>query len=108
MTMIITARKTRSVIAMTTSKVNFVNIPQELKNNASFCVWKMEKRQGKPTKVPYNPKTGALARTNDPSTFSDFGTAMKTYAVVGTGSGTVCPRGSARLISTTASVRMVL
>ena len=45
---------------MTTSKVNFVNIPQELKNNASFCVWKMEKRQGKPTKVPYNPKTGAV------------------------------------------------
>ena len=68
---------------MTTSKVNFVNIPQELKNNASFCVWKMEKRQGKPTKVPYNPKTGALARTNDPSTFSDFGTAMKTYALGG-------------------------
>ena len=68
---------------MTTSKVNFVNIPQELKNNASFCVWKMEKRQGKPTKVPYNPKTGALARTNDPSTFSNFGTAMKTYALGG-------------------------
>ena len=68
---------------MTTSKVNFVNIPQELKVNASFCVWKMEKRQGKPTKVPYNPKTGALARTNDPSTFSDFGTAMKTYALGG-------------------------
>lgn len=68
---------------MTTSKVNFVNIPQELKNNASFCVWKMEKRQGKPTKVPYNPKTGALARTNDPATFSDFGTAMKTYALGG-------------------------
>lgn len=65
------------------SKVNFVNIPQELKNNASFCVWKMEKRQGKPTKVPYNPKTGALARTNDPATFSDFGTAMKTYALGG-------------------------
>ena len=68
---------------MTTSKVNFVNIPQELKNNASFCVWKMEKRQGKPTKIPYNPKIGALARTNDPSTFSDFGTAMKTYALGG-------------------------
>ena len=68
---------------MTTSKVNFVNIPQELKTNASFCVWKMEKRQGRPTKVPYNPKTGAMARTNDPSTFSDFGTAMKTYALGG-------------------------
>ena len=47
------------------AKVNFVNIPQELKNNASFCVWKLEKRKGKPTKVPYNPRTGQLAKTND-------------------------------------------
>lgn len=65
------------------AKVNFVNIPQELKNNASFCVWKMEKRRGKATKVPYNPKTGQMARTNDASTFSDFGTAMKAYAMGG-------------------------
>ena len=65
------------------AKVNFVNIPQELKNNASFCVWKLEKRQGKPTKIPYNPRTGQLARTNDASTFADFGTAMKTYAMGG-------------------------
>lgn len=67
---------------MSTS-VNFVNIPQELKQSASFCVWKLEKRQGKPTKVPYNPKTGALARTNDPTTFADFGSAMKAYAMGG-------------------------
>ena len=65
------------------NKVNFVNIPQELKANASFCLWKLEKRSGRPTKVPYNPKTGALARTNDPSTFSDFGTAMTAYAMGG-------------------------
>ena len=65
------------------NKVNFVNIPQELKNNASFCLWKLEKRSGRPTKVPYNPKTGALARTNDPSTFADFGTAMTAYAMGG-------------------------
>lgn len=65
------------------SKVNFVNIPAELKNNASFCVWKLEKRNGKPTKVPYNPRTGALARTNDPSTFGDFAAAMKAYVMGG-------------------------
>jgi primase-polymerase (primpol)-like protein len=41
------------------NKVNFVNIPTELKQNASFCVWKLEKRQGRPTKVPYNPKTAS-------------------------------------------------
>ena len=65
------------------AKVNFVNIPQELKNNASFCVWKLEKRKGKGTKVPYDPRTGQLSRTNDPSTFSDFATAMKAYAMGG-------------------------
>ena len=66
-----------------TARVNFVNIPQELKTNASFCVWKKEKRNGKPTKVPYDPRTGQLAKTNDASTFSDFGAAMKAYALGG-------------------------
>ncbi len=65
------------------AKVNFVNIPQELKMNASFCVWKLEKRQGKPTKVPYNPRTGQMAKTNDADTFADFNTAMKAYAMGG-------------------------
>lgn len=63
--------------------VNFVNIPDALKRNASFCVWKLEKRSGRPTKVPYNPRTGAMAKTNDPSTFADFNTAMKAYAIGG-------------------------
>ena len=65
------------------NKVNFVYIPGELKENASFCVWKKEKRGGKPTKVPYNPKTGRLAKTNEPATFTDFNTAMKTFAMGG-------------------------
>ena len=65
------------------TKVNFVNIPQELKNNASFCVWRYEKRNGNRTKVPYNPKTRALARVNDPTTFGTFGDAMKAYALGG-------------------------
>lgn len=65
------------------AKVNFVNIPIELKQNASFCLWKLEKRNGRATKVPYNPKDGTLAKTNDASTFSDFNTAMKAYAMGG-------------------------
>ena len=63
--------------------VNFVNIPKELKSNASFCLWKLEKRAGKPTKVPFNPRTGEPARTNDPSTFGDFNDAMKAYVMGG-------------------------
>ena len=65
--------------------VNFVNIPQELKANASFCVWKRDKRRGQLTKSPYNPRTGELARTNDPSTFGTFAEAMRAYAMGGTG-----------------------
>ena len=64
-------------------RVNFINIPQELKSNASFCLWKYEKRNGRPTKVPYNPKNGQPAKTNDSSTFSDFSTAMTAYAMGG-------------------------
>lgn len=63
--------------------VNFVNIPTELKQNASFCLWKKEKRGGRVTKVPYNPSNGTMAKTNDASTFSDFSTAMKAYAMGG-------------------------
>lgn len=63
--------------------VNFVNIPTELKQNASFCLWKKEKRGGRVTKVPYNPHNGTMAKTNDASTFSDFSTAMKAYAMGG-------------------------
>lgn len=63
--------------------VNFVNIPAELKQNASFCLWKKEKRGGRVTKVPYNPSNGTMAKTNDASTFSDFATAMKAYAMGG-------------------------
>lgn len=63
--------------------VNFVNIPTELKQNAAFCLWKKEKRGGRVTKVPYNPSNGTMAKTNDASTFSDFATAMKAYAMGG-------------------------
>ena len=63
--------------------VNFVNIPMELKKNASFCVWKRELRGGNITKVPYNAETGAPAKSNDPATFTDFTTAMKAYAMGG-------------------------
>ena len=67
------------------NKVNFVNIPQELKQNASFCVWKLDKRKGNSTKVPYNPKTFNPAQTNESGSFCDFATAMKAYAMGGTG-----------------------
>ena len=41
-----------------------------------FCVWKMEKVNGRMTKVPYNPKSGFKAAVDKPGTFSDLDTAL--------------------------------
>jgi putative DNA primase/helicase len=57
------------------------NIPAELKERDQWVVWKFELRDGKWTKVPYqplNPKYGAKA--NEPSTWASFGAAMSCYA----------------------------
>jgi len=47
-------------------------IPNELIRCGSFCYWKYENRNGKRTKVPYNPLTGEMAKSNDKSTFCSF------------------------------------
>jgi len=60
--------------------VDFKNIPARLKESCRFCVWKYEKRNGKKTKVPYNPVTGEYARTNDYRTFGDFKSTILAYA----------------------------
>lgn len=60
-------------------------IPGLLKQTGRFCVWKYEQvsgRKGK-TKVPYDAGTGRRARTDDPSTFRDFATAVEAYVAGG-------------------------
>ena len=52
------------------------SIPQTLKDLGKFCCWKYEVKDGRKTKVPYNPVTGYGARTNDPSTFVSYDTAV--------------------------------
>lgn len=47
-------------------------LPKTLTDNALFCCWRREERNGQMTKIPYDPKTGERAKANDPSTFSDF------------------------------------
>lgn len=55
----------------------FENIPSELQQLNQWVIWKYEDvKAKKPTKVPYNVKNGHLASTNDPSTWSDFHTAV--------------------------------
>lgn len=64
------------------------NIPSELKALPNWVYWRLETRDGKPTKVPKNAKTGFNASTTDPSTWSTFDQAVRT-AVNGTGIGFV-------------------
>lgn len=49
----------------------YPNIPIELKDNALFCLWRYEERDGKKTKVPYK-INGARARANSATDFSGF------------------------------------
>ena len=52
--------------------VNSKDIPEYLKENAHFCNWKYETRDGRLTKVPYNPHTSNKASVNNANTFTDF------------------------------------
>ena len=47
-----------------------------IKETQRFCCWRYEQRDGRKTKVPYDPVTGKRAETNKPETFSDFKTAL--------------------------------
>ena len=53
-------------------KEKYENLPQYLKDNAKFCVWKQECGKGK---VPYQ-VDGKKARANKISTFTDFKSAL--------------------------------
>ena len=52
--------------------MQYDRIPQHLKDHARFCVWAYRSRDGKRTKIPYDPCTGRKARSNDPTTFTSF------------------------------------
>ncbi|QQK08836.1 phage/plasmid primase, P4 family [Miniphocaeibacter halophilus] len=56
--------------------MNLDNIPKYLKENASWCLWKKEVRNGKVTKVPISPVTKGYASVNNPSTFTSFNNAV--------------------------------
>lgn len=63
-------------------------IPDELLRRKQWVNWSVEYRDGKETKVPRIPgKTNQFAKSNDPSTWTDVGTALDsvTANVVGIG-----------------------
>ena len=44
----------------------------ELKKMPIWVNWKLEERGGKQTKIPYNPRTGGKAQSNNPETWTTF------------------------------------
>ena len=54
-------------------------IPDELKLLNNWCVWVYQERDGKVTKVPVDPVSGELAKSNDPSTWCDYDTAANVW-----------------------------
>lgn len=53
--------------------MNFNQIPDELKQLPIWCVWNIEKGG----KIPYNPRTGYKAQSNNLNSFTPFKTASK-------------------------------
>lgn len=52
------------------------NLPAKLRETGRFCCWKYEERNGKRTKVPYNPRTGGKAQSTNPGTFAPLAVAL--------------------------------
>lgn len=57
-------------------------IPAELKAIPQWVLWRLEERDGKPTKTPYQ-VNGRMAKVNDPLTWTRFDSALATYQAGG-------------------------
>lgn len=56
--------------------VEVENIPDALKERPQWVVWRLERRDGKHTKIPYNARSGELAKSDDPNTWSSYTEAL--------------------------------
>jgi hypothetical protein len=56
------------------------SIPQELKDRAQWVCWREELRDGRPTKIPVNVRTGGNAAVNRPETWAAFPEALAYYS----------------------------
>ena len=52
------------------------NIPAIMKEQALWCVWKFDEHR---SKLPYNARTGCMAKSGDKETFTNFQTAYAFY-----------------------------
>lgn len=66
------------------------NLPAALRETGLFCCWRYEERDGRQTKVPYNPRTGGRAQSTNPQTFAPLAVALaaaESYGYSGIGVG---------------------
>ena len=56
--------------------INLNSIPEDLKSIPNWVAWKLEIRDGKPTKIPMNPKTGGNAQSDRPETWTSYQEAV--------------------------------
>ena len=76
-----------TILKRRSSMNNYHEVPPEILAQGRFCCWRMEERGGRKTKVPYNPNTGQMAKSNDPGTFAPFETALLAQGYDGIGLG---------------------
>jgi primase-polymerase (primpol)-like protein len=55
------------------------NVPWALRCGQVFVIWRIELRNSRATKVPYNPHTLKLAKSDDPRTWGTWGEAVACY-----------------------------
>jgi putative DNA primase/helicase len=60
--------------------VDFSSVPGELLALPQWVAVKYAVRDGKPTKLPVNPKTGRLAETDNPATWNEHPAALRAVA----------------------------
>ena len=51
-------------------------IPEEMLSLPQWVGWRLEQRDGNPTKVPVDPDSGHRAKTNEPNTWGDYESAI--------------------------------
>lgn len=61
---------------MINTSINLDNIPAELRERAQWVVWRLVMREGKPTKVPIDPRTGRQTSITNPQTWLSFEEAV--------------------------------
>ena len=60
-------------------RMNVAAVLEELKARPNWVVWRLVEREGRPTKVPVDPKTGGPGKPNDPTTWGSFDQAVKAW-----------------------------